>query len=144
MKRRDVLRNLLAFIPLGTAFAGITTMGIRFITPRRRDLTRRIFAMHLEELPVNTSRKLTDLRGKDLVLVRTGEHEVKAMTTVCTHLGCTVHWEKDRQEFYCPCHAGRFDKDGNVLAGPPPAPLDTYHTEIQEDNIFIYFKDKES
>jgi cytochrome b6-f complex iron-sulfur subunit len=144
MERRDVLKNMLAFIPFGAAFAGITAMGLRFITPKKSDFTRRIFTMHLEELPVNSSRKIMDLRGKDLVLVRTGDHEVKAMSTVCTHLGCTVHWEEDRQEFYCPCHAGRFDKDGNVIAGPPPAPLPTYQTEIQDDNIFIFFKDKES
>ncbi len=144
MERRDVLKNMLAFIPFGAAFAGITAMGIRFITPRKRDFTRRIFTMHLEELPLNSSRKIMDLRGKDLVLVRTGKHEVKAMSTVCTHLGCTVHWEEEKQDFYCPCHGGRFDKDGNVIAGPPPAPLQTYRTEIQDDNIFIFFKDKES
>ncbi len=143
MDRRDALKNMLAFVPLGAAFAGITAMGFRFITPKKRDVTRRIFTMHLNELPINASRKITDLRGKDLVLVRTGEREVKAMSTVCTHLGCTVYWQKDNQEFYCPCHAGRFDKNGNVIAGPPPAPLQTYHTEIEDDNVFIYFKDAE-
>ncbi len=143
MDRRNALKNLFAFIPLGAAFAGISAMGFRFITPNKRDMERRIFTLHLEELPVNATRRFKDLRGKDLVLVRTGENEVKAMSTVCTHLGCTVHWEKDKQEFYCPCHAGRFDKDGNVIAGPPPAPLDTYKVEIQDDNIFIYFKDQE-
>ena len=143
MDRRDALKNMLAFIPLGGAFAGITAMGVRFITPKKHDVTRRIFTMHLEELPINSSRKITDLRGKDLVLVRTGEHEVKAMSTVCTHLGCTVYWQKDNQEFYCPCHQGRFDKDGNVIAGPPPKPLETYHTEIEDNNVFIYFKDPE-
>lgn len=144
MDRREVFKNLLAFTPLGAAFVGITTMGVRFITPKKREVTRRIFTMHLAELPVNGSRKITDLRGKDLMLVRTGEKEVKAMSTSCTHLGCTVYWQKDNQEFYCPCHQGRFDKDGNVIAGPPPASLETYHTEIDEDNIFIYFKEPES
>jgi cytochrome b6-f complex iron-sulfur subunit len=143
MDRREALKNMLAFIPLGAAFAGITAMGFRFITPIKRDITRRIFTMHLEELPVNSSRKITDLRGKSLVLVRTGEQEVKALSTVCTHLGCTVYWQKDKKEFYCPCHQGRFDKDGNVIAGPPPKPLESYHTEIEGDNIFIYFKDPE-
>ncbi|MCD6200814.1 MAG: Rieske (2Fe-2S) protein [Bacteroidales bacterium] len=142
MERRDALKNLLTFIPLGTAFAGITAIGLRFITPKKQEVTRRIFALHLEELPVNASRKITDLRGKDLMLVRTDNQEVKAMSTVCTHLGCTVQWEKDKQEFYCPCHGGRFDKNGKVIAGPPPAPLDTYPTDLEGDNIFIYFKDK--
>jgi len=143
MDRRDAIKNMLAFIPLGAAFAGITAMGFRFITPNKRDMERRIFTLHLKELPLNGTRLFQDLRGKDLMIVRTGEHEVKAMSTSCTHLGCAVHWEKEKQEFYCPCHAGRFDKDGNVLAGPPPAPLETYKVEIQGDNVFIYFKEKE-
>lgn len=134
---------MLAFIPLGGAFAGITAMGFRFITPDIRDNKRRIFALQLNELPINGTRKITDLQGRDLILVRMGEREVKAMSTVCTHLGCTVYWEQANQEFYCPCHAGRFDKDGNVIAGPPPAPLETYNTEIEGGNVFIYFKDKE-
>ncbi len=144
MDRRDALKNMLAFIPLGAAFAGVTAMGVRFITPKKRDVTRRIFTVQLDELPINSSRKITDLRGKDLVLVRTGEREVKALSTVCTHLGCTVYWQKDRREFYCPCHAGRFSEDGEVLAGPPPSPLESYRVEIEGNNVFIYFKDKEA
>ncbi len=144
MDRRDALKNLLAFIPLGVAFTGITAMGFRFVTPKKRDMQRRIFTIHLEELPINATKKFKDLFGRDLVLVRTGEKEVKAMSTVCTHLGCTVYWEKDREEFYCPCHQGRFDKDGKVIAGPPPRPLDSYDVEIDDGNVFIYFKDKEA
>jgi len=143
MDRRNAVKNLITFVPLGTAFAGLTAMGFRFITPIKRDVMRRIFAANLKELPVNSTRKYKDLQGKDLVIVRTGEREVKAMSTVCTHLGCTVYWESDREEFYCPCHQGRFDKDGNVLAGPPPAPLETYKVDLQDDNVFIHFKDQE-
>jgi cytochrome b6-f complex iron-sulfur subunit len=143
MDRRNALKNMFAFIPLGAAFAGITAMGVRFITPIKRELQRRIFTVHLEELPINATRKYKDLMGKDLLIVRTGEREVKALSTVCTHLGCTVYWQKDKKEFYCPCHQGRFDKDGNVLAGPPPRPLDSYKVELEGENVFIYFKDKE-
>lgn len=142
MKRRDALKNMLAFIPLGGAFAGITAMGFRFITPEIRETSRRIFTLQLNELPINGTRKIQDLQGREIVLVRTGENEVKAMSTVCTHLGCTVYWEQAKQEFYCPCHAGRFNKDGVVISGPPPAPLPTYPIEIENGNVFIYFKDK--
>jgi menaquinol-cytochrome c reductase iron-sulfur subunit len=44
----------------------------------------------------------------------------------CTHLACTVNWEADAQAFICPCHDGKFSKDGVVLAGPPPRSLDQY------------------
>jgi Rieske Fe-S protein len=44
----------------------------------------------------------------------------------CTHLACTVNWKDEAQAFICPCHDGKFNKDGIVLAGPPPRPLDRY------------------
>lgn len=143
MDRRDALKTLFAFVPLGAAFAGLTAMGIRFITPNKKDNYRRIFTVSLDELPVNGTRRFQDLQGRDLVIVRTGENAVKALSTVCTHLGCTVYWQSEKKEFYCPCHQGIFDEDGQVLSGPPPRPLDSYRVDIEGNNVFIYFKDKE-
>ena len=141
MKRRKLLKSVAAFVPISAAFAGLAAMGIRFVTPIKREINRKIFTVGLEELPMNATKRFQDLRGRDLMLVRTGEREVKAISTVCTHLGCTVFWQKDRQEFFCPCHNGRFDKNGVVLEGPPPAPLDLYQVEIEGNNVFVYFKD---
>ena len=141
MKRRKVLKSVVAFVPISAAFAGLAAMGIRFITPVKREINRKIFTVGLEELPLNATKRFKDLQGRDLMIVRTGEREVKAISTVCTHLGCTVFWQKDRQEFFCPCHNGSFDKNGGVIAGPPPAPLDLYPVEIEGDNVFVIFKD---
>ena len=44
----------------------------------------------------------------------------------CTHLGCTVNWKEEAQAFLCPCHDAKFSKQGVVLGGPPPRPLDRY------------------
>lgn len=60
-----------------------------------------------------------------------------AMSNICTHLGCRARWIADRQEFYCPCHAGIFDKQGYVISGPPPRPLDRYELKVEGDQIFI-------
>jgi len=141
MDRRKVLKSIAAFLPASAAFAGLAAMGIRFITPIKREIDRKIFTIGLEELPLNATKRFKDLRGRDLMLVRTGEREVKAISTVCTHLGCTVFWQKDKQEFFCPCHNGRFDKNGNVIEGPPPAPLEPYRVELEGDNVFVFFKD---
>ena len=141
MDRRKVLKSVATFLPISAAFAGLAAMGVRFITPIKREINRKIFTVGLEELPLNATKRFKDLQGRDLMLVRTGEREVKAISTVCTHLGCTVFWQKDRQEFFCPCHNGRFDKNGIVLEGPPPAPLDLYPVEIEGDNVFVIFKD---
>ena len=59
------------------------------------------------------------------------------MSKICTHLGCRVRWFSDRQQFYCPCHNGVYDKQGNVVSGPPPRPLDRYELKIDNEQIFM-------
>jgi Rieske Fe-S protein len=61
----------------------------------------------------------------------------------CTHLGCTVNWKDDAQAFICPCHDAKFSKDGVVLGGPPPRPLDRYtDSRVTSDGILeIYYKE---
>jgi cytochrome b6-f complex iron-sulfur subunit len=67
--------------------------------------------------------KFFEFAGASAVLVRKRGGELVALSAVCTHLGCIVQWEKDKQNFLCPCHAGNFNADGIVTAGPPPKPL---------------------
>ena len=54
----------------------------------------------------------------------------------CSHVGCPVSWSAPAKRFFCPCHGGVFDVDGQVLAGPPPRPLDRYDHKI--DNGILY------
>jgi Rieske Fe-S protein len=61
----------------------------------------------------------------------------------CTHLACTVNWKDEAQAFICPCHDGKFNKDGIVLAGPPPRPLDRYADfRLTDEGILeIFYKE---
>jgi len=59
------------------------------------------------------------------------------MSNVCTHLGCRVRWIPDNDSFFCPCHNGVFSKDGNVVDGPPPRPLDRFESKVEDGIIFI-------
>lgn len=140
--RRDFLHSMFAFIPLGLSFAGISQLGLKFISPgKQKSAFRKVYAASLDDLPLNASKQLTDLKGKKLVIIRTGDKEVKALSTVCTHLGCTVYWQKENQQFYCPCHAGSFDADGKVTAGPPPRDLDSYDVFVEGKSIYVNFKE---
>lgn len=58
------------------------------------------------------------------VFVKRDEHGVRAMSAVCTHLGCTVRSEGEG--FVCPCHGSRYDHEGHVVSGPAPDPLAFY------------------
>lgn len=60
-----------------------------------------------------------------------------AMSNVCTHLGCRIRWITEQNKFFCPCHNGIFDKEGNVVSGPPPRPLDRYKVKVENDQLFI-------
>lgn len=42
-----------------------------------------------------------------------------ALSSVCPHLGCAVHWEPHNARFFCPCHNGVFDPQGKAVSGPP-------------------------
>jgi menaquinol-cytochrome c reductase iron-sulfur subunit len=63
--------------------------------------------------------------------------EYIAMSNVCTHLGCRIRWIADQDQYFCPCHNGVYDKQGNVVSGPPPRSLDRYQTKVENDQIFI-------
>lgn len=76
-------------------------------------------------------------QGRPAVLLQPQAGEFVALSAVCTHLGCIVKWVDDKQEFLCPCHAGRFSTAGQVLGGPPPKPLETYSVSIDGDDILV-------
>ena len=60
-----------------------------------------------------------------------------AMSNICTHLGCRVRWIADQHIFLSPCHFGVFDREGNVISGPPPRPLDRYEVKVENDQLLI-------
>lgn len=64
---------------------------------------------------------------------------VRALSAVCTHLGCRVAWRESDKSFNCPCHGGRYAPDGTVIAGPPPRPLTELPTRTDGDRIFVQF-----
>jgi menaquinol-cytochrome c reductase iron-sulfur subunit len=70
------------------------------------------------------------------VLTEDGQ-DYQVMSNVCTHLGCRVRWIADKQGFYCPCHNGVFAKDGSVVSGPPPRPLDRFENKVENGILYI-------
>jgi menaquinol-cytochrome c reductase iron-sulfur subunit len=67
--------------------------------------------------------------------------EIIALSPVCKHLGCTVNFNSNPQypnQFFCPCHFGRYTKDGTNVPGTPPAkPLDRYETKVEGGYLYI-------
>ncbi|MBK5292538.1 MAG: ubiquinol-cytochrome c reductase iron-sulfur subunit [Acidobacteriia bacterium] len=68
-------------------------------------------------------------------VTRMTDQEVVAFAPQCTHLGCAYHWDEQKQNFLCPCHASTFGLDGRVLTGPAPRPLDRYEVRIEKNKL---------
>ncbi len=80
---------------------------------------------------------ITDEQELSVYLLTEDGRDYVAMSNICTHLGCRVRWIDEQGQFFCPCHSGVFAKDGTVLAGPPPRPLDRYDVRVEEGTIYI-------
>jgi cytochrome b6-f complex iron-sulfur subunit len=68
-------------------------------------------------------------------IVYKGQPMVYALSTVCTHLGCTPNWLDGEQKFKCPCHGSGFYPDGVNFEGPAPRPLERYGIRIAPDGM---------
>jgi len=49
----------------------------------------------------------------------------------CTDLGCPITFDPGSRCFFCPCHGGIFDGQGERMAGPPDRPLFRYTHRLQ-------------
>jgi Rieske Fe-S protein len=73
---------------------------------------------------------------KIVYLVMIGS-EVRALDSTCTHLGCRTRFNAETNRIECPCHGGVYDVTGNVVSGPPPAPLRPMTTRIDNGKVMV-------
>lgn len=65
------------------------------------------------------------------------ERGLRAVSLLCTHLGCTI--EERNFGFECPCHSSRYDLNGVVLKGPAASDLKKLRVEeTEEGNLRVY------
>jgi len=129
IKRRDFLAGL-GFGGLGILAAQSTVIGGAYIYPRGKALTSGAFQVGT---PDQYPEGVTYVDGKRVFIVRDAEG-LRAVSAVCTHLGCTVNWVADKGQYECPCHGSVFDaKTGDVSGGPAPRGLDFVSLALLED-----------
>jgi cytochrome b6-f complex iron-sulfur subunit len=56
-----------------------------------------------------------------------------AVSRICTHLGCRVNFQQDRQLIECPCHQSRFTPQGQRISGPAEKNLPNYEVTLKAD-----------
>jgi len=136
VQRRHFVGTLLSLVGLAAAGLGTVRNVLRYLIPGARVARpRRIYVAQAAALP-ESGTEMLDLRGRPLIVVTQPGAAPLALSLVCTHLGCRVHRESDGT-FFCPCHDGRFDKQGNVTGGPPPSPLARYQVVVQGDSVYL-------
>lgn len=70
----------------------------------------------------------------------TGKAGFYAITTVCTHLGCTPNYLASESKFKCPCHGSGFQTSGINFEGPAPRPLERFRIVIADDGQILVDK----
>jgi cytochrome b6-f complex iron-sulfur subunit len=65
---------------------------------------------------------------------------IYALSTTCTHLGCTPNWLEREEKFKCPCHGSGFKITGINFEGPAPRPLERWAISIGDDGQIVVDK----
>lgn len=76
------------------------------------------------------------ISGKPAIVFRR-QASLAAFSTVCTHLGCIVNYNRNENIFQCPCHGGEYDAEGLVIGGPPPQPLERLNVQEVDGKIVL-------
>jgi menaquinol-cytochrome c reductase iron-sulfur subunit len=106
----------------------------------------------VDEIPVDEPTLFTFTRTKQTGWERTAnsygiyvlkkpDGQIETFSNICTHLSCRVSWHEDQDQYVCPCHDGRFAKDGSIISGPQPRPLDQYDHKIEDGTIMIHIQE---
>jgi Rieske Fe-S protein len=94
-------------------------VGIRFFADRLKHRGSR----PIEDLAPGEG-DIVSAGGRKVAGHRDDDGALHAVSSRCTHLGCQVVWNAAERTWDCPCHASRFDVDGEVLNGPAVEPLE--------------------
>jgi Rieske Fe-S protein len=70
------------------------------------------------------------------LLAQTSASVFSAVEAVCTHEGCTITGA-DSSAYVCPCHGSRYNRSGQVLAGPARASLRQYRATFADGVVTI-------
>ena len=116
----------------------------RFLYPARAHSTTWMFVSEVDALQAGDSLRYRGPAGETVNITRQARsgavEDFIALSSVCPHLGCKVHWEEERRHFLCPCHGGIFDSGGKATAGPPAdegTDLQKFELKRVGENLFI-------
>ena len=134
-------RYFLELIGAGSIIAsavGSAILSLEYLSPNvLHEPPLKFKAGSLDEYPPDSVTMIVDQKA---YIVRAKEGYFYAMSAVCTHLGCITGWKSDEGIIACPCHGSRYDKEGNVIAGPAPRPLQRFQISLGDKSELVVDK----
>ena len=139
-------RSFLSWLSVGwLAYIGVTggffTVIIRFLFPNVLFEPPQTFKIGF---PDDFSANSVDIKFKKQYIswVVRDDESIFALSTVCTHLGCTPNWLPAESKFKCPCHGSGFRMTGIHFEGPAPRPLERFKISLANDGQILVDKTK--
>ncbi len=77
---------------------------------------------------------------KAVYVTKDAAGQLRVLTSICPHLGCTVPWNKEKNQFVCPCHGATFAPDGTRISGPSLRGMDALETAVQDGQLPVRFQ----
>lgn len=135
MKRRSFLKSILSVLGSLTAVSFLYPL-VRFLAPPKSEARTKKLILQKGEVPSGASKDII-VNDTPAIIINSPGKGLIALSKVCTHLGCLVEYDRGRNRLLCPCHAGVYDLEGNVVSGPPPKPLPKLPLRVEGENIVI-------
>jgi menaquinol-cytochrome c reductase iron-sulfur subunit len=77
---------------------------------------------------------------KIVYVTKDGAGQLRVLSAICPHLGCSVQWAGAKKEFVCPCHGASFSTDGTCTGGPAPRAMDSLESAVQGDRLVVRYQ----
>lgn len=144
IERRLFLKKIVKFLFLCMSLFLVIVGLIIFKPSKPKRKEYRFYQISEDKIPEDGVRKIeieieTLNKSFKIFLVKK-EDSLLALSPVCTHLGCLVNYDRDSMEFICPCHGGRYNINGEVVAGPPKEPLHRLPVKIENKKVYVGIK----
>jgi menaquinol-cytochrome c reductase iron-sulfur subunit len=97
--------------------------------------------VHLKYVARVEDAYIRETKLRSVWVIRHSASSLTVFSPICTHLGCHYKWDSGTQHFECPCHGSVFDKEGNVLGGPAPRPLDRLPYRIESGALLVQWEE---
>jgi cytochrome b6-f complex iron-sulfur subunit len=136
--RRQFLNRFWALFGI-VAAAELGWLGLSFLDSRRKrnqslQAENVVSAGSIDQFMPET---VTAISSGQFYLVRLADGGFLALSRICTHLGCSVPWDEEKERFVCPCHGSTFSLTGEVLSAPAPRPLDFFPVRLENGIVKV-------